>query len=181
MFASALTRYQREVTGGAHFTMEKQERVEGKPRHPEMPVVEVIDAWVRGDVPDAQTKKTSTEVVMKWQSGAKKVLFAEVRGSLYSEKPKSDGGLEGKAITWRPNATFSAMSMAINELVVGQSDLVIAGGCDTMNDIFMYMCFSKTPALSPSGNSKPFSNEADGTILGEGVGMLVLKPVVGAN
>jgi acyl transferase domain-containing protein len=72
-------------------------------------------------------------------------------------------------------STFSAMSMAINELVVGQSDLVIAGGCDTMNDIFMYMCFSKTPALSPSGDCRPFSADADGTMLGEGLGMVALK------
>ena len=35
------------------------------------------------------------------------------------------------------------------------SDLVIAGGVDTLNDIFMYMCFSKTPALSPSGDCRP--------------------------
>jgi len=29
----------------------------------------------------------------------------------------------------------------------------------------MYMCFSKTPALSPSGEARPFDAEADGTIL----------------
>ncbi|AKF05205.1 type I polyketide synthase [Sandaracinus amylolyticus] len=72
-------------------------------------------------------------------------------------------------------STFSALSMAVNELSVGQSDLVIAGGCDTMNDIFMYMCFSKTPALSASGDCRPFSDKADGTMLGEGLGMLALK------
>jgi malonyl CoA-acyl carrier protein transacylase len=72
-------------------------------------------------------------------------------------------------------STFSALSMAVNELALGQSDLVIAGGCDTMNDIFMYMCFSKTPALSPSGDCRPFSDKADGTMLGEGLGMLALK------
>ncbi len=72
-------------------------------------------------------------------------------------------------------STMSALSMAVNELALGQSDLVIAGGCDTMNDIFMYMCFSKTPALSPSGDCRPFSDQADGTMLGEGLGMLALK------
>ena len=72
-------------------------------------------------------------------------------------------------------STFSAMNMGINELVVGQSDLVIAGGCDTMNDIFMYMCFSKTPALSPTGDCRPFSADADGTLLGEGLGLVALK------
>ena len=39
----------------------------------------------------------------------------------------------------------------------------------------MYMCFSKTPALSPTGDARPFDAEADGTILGEGLGVLVLK------
>ncbi len=72
-------------------------------------------------------------------------------------------------------STLSALSMGINELRLGQSDLVIAGGVDTMNDIFMYMCFSKTPALSASGDCRPFSDAADGTMLGEGIGMVALK------
>ncbi len=72
-------------------------------------------------------------------------------------------------------SSFSALSMGLNELYLGQSDLVITGGCDTMNDIFMYMCFSKTPALSPSGDCKPFSDQADGTLLGEGIGMFAIK------
>ncbi|MFT7621775.1 MAG: polyketide-type polyunsaturated fatty acid synthase PfaA, partial [Myxococcota bacterium] len=72
-------------------------------------------------------------------------------------------------------STFSAISMAVNELYLGQSDMVITGGVDTMNDIFMYMCFSKTPALSRTGDCRPFSDKADGTMLGEGLGMVALK------
>ncbi|MBD8525374.1 type I polyketide synthase [Pseudomarimonas arenosa] len=72
-------------------------------------------------------------------------------------------------------SSFSALSMAINELQLGQSDVVITGGVDTLNDIFMFMCFSKTPALSASGDCRPFSAAADGTMLGEGLGMLALK------
>jgi hypothetical protein len=106
MLFEALTRYQREVRGGAHFTIEKQERVEGKPRHPEVPPVEVIDAWVRGDVPDPATNKTAIEVVMKWKVGARKPLGigAEIRGTLFSERPAAEGGLDGMAVTWRPDA-----------------------------------------------------------------------------
>ena len=48
-------------------------------------------------------------------------------------------------------SSLAAVSMGINELQLGQSDLVITGGVDAMNDIFMYLCFSKTPALSPTG------------------------------
>ncbi len=72
-------------------------------------------------------------------------------------------------------STFSALSMAVSELQLGDSDAVIAGGVDAMNDIFMFMCFSKTPALSPTGDCRPFSDQADGTMLGEGLGMVLLK------
>src|SRR3954464_4248656 len=43
------------------------------------------------------------------------------------------------------------------------------------------MCFSKTPALSPTGDSKPFDAKGDGTILGEGLGVVVLKRLADAE
>jgi acyl transferase domain-containing protein len=72
-------------------------------------------------------------------------------------------------------SALSALAMATNELHLGLSDLVITGGADTFNDIFMYMCFSKTPALSPTGDCRPFSAAADGTLLGEGIGLFALR------
>ncbi|RYE93588.1 MAG: acyltransferase domain-containing protein, partial [Myxococcales bacterium] len=72
-------------------------------------------------------------------------------------------------------SSVAALSMAVNELWLGDSDLAIAGGVDTMNDIFMFVCFSKTPALSPTGDCRPFSSKADGTMLGEGLGFVALK------
>lgn len=72
-------------------------------------------------------------------------------------------------------STFSAIQMGVSELLLGDSDLVVAGGVDTLNDIFMFMCFSKTPALSRTGDCRPFSAHGDGTMLGEGIGMFALK------
>jgi acyl transferase domain-containing protein/NAD(P)-dependent dehydrogenase (short-subunit alcohol dehydrogenase family) len=72
-------------------------------------------------------------------------------------------------------SSFSALHLASMELATGKSDMVVTGGIDTFNDIFMYMCFSKTPALSPTGNAKPFDASGDGTILGEGLGLVVIK------
>ena len=43
-------------------------------------------------------------------------------------------------------SSLSALHGAVHELRAGDSDLVLAGGVDTLNDILMYMCFSKTPA-----------------------------------
>ncbi len=72
-------------------------------------------------------------------------------------------------------SSLSALQMAMHSLWLGDSDVVIAGGVDTMNDIFMYMCFSKTPALSMTGDCRPFSADGDGTLLGEGLAMMALK------
>ena len=72
-------------------------------------------------------------------------------------------------------SSFGAIHLATMELQTGRADMVISGGIDTFNDVFMYMCFSKTLALSPTSDAKPFDENADGTILGEGLGIVVLK------
>jgi acyl transferase domain-containing protein/NAD(P)-dependent dehydrogenase (short-subunit alcohol dehydrogenase family) len=72
-------------------------------------------------------------------------------------------------------SSMSAIHLAVMELISGRSDMVITGGVDMLNDIFMHMCFSKTFVLSPTGDSRPFSKNADGVVLGEGIGMFVLK------
>ena len=72
-------------------------------------------------------------------------------------------------------SSLSAVHMALLELMSGRTDMVVSGGVDALNDIFMFMCFSKTQALSPTGDAKPFAKDADGTVIGEGVGMVVLK------
>jgi acyl transferase domain-containing protein len=78
-------------------------------------------------------------------------------------------------------SSLSAVHLAALELAAGRSDVVVTGGVDTFNDIFMYMCFSKTPALSPSGDARPFDADGDGTTLGEGLGVVVLKRLADAE
>ena len=53
-------------------------------------------------------------------------------------------------------SSLGAVNLAMLELAAGRCDVALSGGLDTFNDIFMYMCFSKTPALSPTGNARPF-------------------------
>jgi acyl transferase domain-containing protein len=72
-------------------------------------------------------------------------------------------------------SSFAAVAMSAHMLRQGDADLVITGGADTTNDPFTFMCFSKTPALSMSSTCRPFSESSDGTMLGEGIGMLALK------
>ncbi|MFJ2008315.1 SDR family NAD(P)-dependent oxidoreductase [Streptomyces chartreusis] len=78
-------------------------------------------------------------------------------------------------------SSLAALSAAVAELTTGRADLMLTGGVDTLNDITMYMCFSKTPALSRSGDCRPFSDHADGTVLGEGLVMFALKRLTDAE
>ena len=72
-------------------------------------------------------------------------------------------------------ASLSAIKMAVSELIEGRCDMMLTGGVDTDNSPFMYMSFSKTPAFSRKGSIRPFDTDSDGMLIGEGIGMLVLK------
>jgi acyl transferase domain-containing protein len=72
-------------------------------------------------------------------------------------------------------SSLAAFKMAISELTEYRSNLMVTGGVDTDNSILTYLCFSKTPALSKTQQSRPFDASSDGILLGEGIGMVVLK------
>jgi acyl transferase domain-containing protein/NADP-dependent 3-hydroxy acid dehydrogenase YdfG/acyl carrier protein len=78
-------------------------------------------------------------------------------------------------------SSLSALRMAAAELSEGRADMMITGGCDTENTVFGYMCFSRTQALSKGGKIKPFDDTADGTLVGEGIGLLALKRLADAE
>ena len=72
-------------------------------------------------------------------------------------------------------SSLAAVKSAVSELIEGRANMMITGGVDADNSPFTYLCFSKTPAFSPSQKIRPFDQESDGMIIGEGLGMLVLK------
>ena len=72
-------------------------------------------------------------------------------------------------------SSLASLQSALHRLYLHEADTVITGGVDALNDVMMYMCFSKTPAFSKSGDIRPLSDGADGTLIGEGVGMVALK------
>ena len=72
-------------------------------------------------------------------------------------------------------SSLAALKTAVSELVEGRADMMISGGVDADNSPFTYLCFSKTPAFSPSQKIRPFDQESDGMLIGEGLGMVVLK------
>ncbi|MEI6127011.1 MAG: beta-ketoacyl synthase N-terminal-like domain-containing protein, partial [Pseudomonadota bacterium] len=78
-------------------------------------------------------------------------------------------------------SSLAALYMGVRELENRTSDMVVVGGADTLQNPFTYLCFSKTLALSPRGQSRAFDKNADGTVLGEGIAVVILKRLADAE
>jgi len=72
-------------------------------------------------------------------------------------------------------SSLAAVYDGIKELETNNSDMVIVGGVDAGQSPFIYTCFSKTNALSPEGKCKVFDDKADGTVISEGLAVVILK------
>jgi polyketide-type polyunsaturated fatty acid synthase PfaA len=72
-------------------------------------------------------------------------------------------------------SSLGALSLALSELTSYRANMMLAGGVDTDNSPIAYMCFSKTPALTDQEQVRPFDAQSRGIMLGEGVGMMLLK------
>lgn len=78
-------------------------------------------------------------------------------------------------------SSLAAVYQGVTELVAGRSDFVIAGGVDTVQGPFGYLCFSKTQALSPRGRCSTFDAGGDGIVISEGIAMVALKRLADAE
>jgi 3-oxoacyl-(acyl-carrier-protein) synthase/NAD(P)H-dependent flavin oxidoreductase YrpB (nitropropane dioxygenase family) len=78
-------------------------------------------------------------------------------------------------------SSLAAVSLGVKELEEHTSDMVIVGGVDTMQSPFLYLCFSKTHALSPRGRCRTFDESADGIVISEGIAILILKRLADAE
>ncbi|MFH1418137.1 MAG: SDR family NAD(P)-dependent oxidoreductase [Planctomycetota bacterium] len=114
-----------------------------------------------------------TESYVGWQENS----FPGLLGNVIAGRIANRLNLRGTncAVDAACASALSAIHLAVLELEGRRCDMALAGGVDTLNHIFMYMCFSKTTAISPTGDARPFASDADGTVLGEGAGIVVLK------
>lgn len=78
-------------------------------------------------------------------------------------------------------SSLAAVYMGYTELARGNSNMVVVGGIDVMQNPFGFLCFSKTKALSRKGESRPFDAARDGIVIGEGIGMVVMKRLADAE
>ncbi len=68
-----------------------------------------------------------------------------------------------------------ATDLAVRDLLMGQCDLALVGGVHLAAHVPLLAVFSQLNALSRRAQIRPFDEDADGTLAGEGVGMVVLK------
>ncbi len=72
-------------------------------------------------------------------------------------------------------SSLYALKLAVDELAGGRADAMLAGGLSRPDCLYTQMGFSQLRALSPAGRCAPFDSRADGLVVGEGAGVLVLK------
>jgi len=72
-------------------------------------------------------------------------------------------------------SSLIAVDHAISELSSGRLDAVVAGGTHHNHDISFWAVFSQLNALSQRQEIRPFDATADGLLIGEGTGIVVLK------
>ncbi|MDY7012949.1 MAG: beta-ketoacyl synthase N-terminal-like domain-containing protein, partial [Cyanobacteriota bacterium] len=77
-------------------------------------------------------------------------------------------------------SSLIAVALAIEELASGRCDMVLAGGVHASTPPQIYMIFCQLGGLSRS-EIRPFDAAANGTLLGEGLGILVLKRLADAE
>jgi len=72
-------------------------------------------------------------------------------------------------------SSLVAIDQACHELTHGRSDLMLAGGVHLCHDETFWSVFCQLGAISRSQQIRPFDRRADGLLIGEGIGVVVLK------
>src|SRR5436305_96655 len=73
------------------------------------------------------------------------------------------------------SSSLVAIHLACESIRTGESEMALVGGVFVMSSPEYYLMAEKTQMLSPDGKCKTFDKSANGIVLGEGVGALVLK------
>src|SRR5436305_1951280 len=78
------------------------------------------------------------------------------------------------------SSSLVAIHLACESIHKGESEMALAGGVFVMSSPAYYLMAAKTQLLAPDGKCKTFDKNANGIVIGEGVGALVLKPLEAA-
>ncbi|GAB2698106.1 type I polyketide synthase [Kitasatospora kifunensis] len=154
-----------------------------------------LDQRVRGT---QQVLRTLSELLPELTEGQLTKVKAAFTDQLGPDRPESAIGLvpnlaasrlanrldlRGPAYTVDAACASSlvAVDQAVGELARGRCDVVLAGGVHHCHDVTLWSVFAQLRALSPSQRSRPFHRGADGLLIGEGTGVVVLKRLADAE
>jgi len=125
-----------------------------------------IERALLGRVPEALSAAGSPVApINRWVTGLPASLLARALG------------LGGNAFTLDAACASSlfALERSVDELQSGRADVMLTGGLSRPDSLYTQMGFSQLRALSPRGTCSPFDAAADGLVVGEGAGVVVLK------
>ncbi|MFJ9848406.1 beta-ketoacyl synthase N-terminal-like domain-containing protein [Streptomyces sp. NPDC101150] len=78
-------------------------------------------------------------------------------------------------------SSLLAVEQAVDLLTAGRCDLVVAGAVHHCHIATLWSVFTQLRALSPTQHIRPFDRRADGTLLSEGTGVVLLKRLADAE
>jgi acyl transferase domain-containing protein len=73
------------------------------------------------------------------------------------------------------SSSLVAIHQACRDILSGDAEMAIAGGVEIILDPFYFMGFARAGVLTDSPNSYVFDERANGFVLGEGAGLVLLK------
>jgi len=135
-----------------------------------LPLLDTVDGLgISGD----EVLKKAEKLLPSWTEDSFPGILANVAAGRVANRFNFGGANYG--IDAACGSSLAAVQACIRELETGTSDVAVAMGADTVQTPFAYMAFSKTHALSPRGQCRPFDAAADGIVLSEGLAAIVLK------
>ncbi|AZS75368.1 beta-ketoacyl synthase [Streptomyces lydicus] len=78
-------------------------------------------------------------------------------------------------------SSLLAVAQAVDLLAAGRCDLMVAGAVHHCHIATLWSVFTQLRALSPTQHIRPFDRRADGTLLSEGTGVVLLKRLADAE
>jgi acyl transferase domain-containing protein/acyl-CoA synthetase (AMP-forming)/AMP-acid ligase II/acyl carrier protein/SAM-dependent methyltransferase len=75
------------------------------------------------------------------------------------------------------SSSLTALHMACRSIQNGECEAALVGGVNLLLDVNHYLSMSQMRAYAPDGRCKVFDHRANGFVSGEGVGVILVKPL----